>query len=158
MFKKVVLLAAVALPVLATSAYATDVDDTLSFEATISGSCTNVVGADINFGAAINSLSTAIDNSTTMTVNCTSGVPYTIGITSGGNGARYLGDGAGNFIDYELYSDAGYTSIFQAVGASVYGATGTGADQTHTIYARLPSQATPAVGTYNDTVTVSVRY
>lgn len=158
MFKKVVLLAAVALPVLATSAFATDVDDTLDLSAEITGSCTNVVDAPINFGSTIVSLSSAITASTTMTVNCTTGIPYTIGITTGNNGGRFLADGTGQFIDYELYSDAGYSSIFQAVGTSVVGTTGNGADQSHTIYARLPVQTTPAVGVYTDQVLVTVRY
>jgi spore coat protein U-like protein len=43
-------------------------------------------------------------------------------------------------------------------GGALVSATGNGADQTFTIYGRVPAQTTPAPGTYTDTVTVTVTY
>lgn len=160
MLKKVAFLAVAALPVFASSAYATDVDDTLGLTATITSSCTNVVGADINFGAAIISVASPINASTTMTVNCTTGVPYVIGITNGAQGNRSMSDGATHTLDYELYTDNSYAvgSIWPTIATSTFGGTGSGADQSYTIYGRLPSQVTPVAATYTDSVTVTVRY
>lgn len=160
MLKKVAFLAVAALPVFASSAYATDVTDTLGLSATVISSCTNVVGADINFGGSIVSISSPINASTTMAVNCTSGVPYVIGIDNGAQGGRVMSDGAGHTLDYELYTDNSYSvgAIWPNISVSSFGGTGTGSDQTFTIYGRLPSQITPVSATYNDTVTVTVRY
>jgi spore coat protein U-like protein len=155
--KKVAVLGAIGVSLLATSANA-DVTDNLNLQATITGTCTVNNGADINFGAAILSLSAAVTASTTVDVNCTNTIPYTVGISNGANGNRFLADGGGNFIDYELYSDAGYATRFENIGTSTVGGNGTGAVQTYGIYARIPAQTTPPAGTYTDTVVVSVRY
>lgn len=161
MSKKVALLAAVCLPFLATSASATDVTDNLNLQATIVASCTVTVGVDIDFGAALVTLASNVDAATTADVNCSNGTPYSIGIGNGNNGNRFMhfNDGVNDhFIDYELYTDVGRTTRFENIGTSAEGGTGTGAVLTHNIYARIPSQTTPANGTYTDVAVVSVRY
>lgn len=159
MFKKVALLASASLPLLASSAYATDVTDTLDLQATIVASCAVTVGANINFGGAIVTLANPINQSSSVDVLCSNGTPYTVGIDFGLNGNRVLSDGASHTIEYELYTDAGFSTIFPTISASSIGATGDGVNpDTYDIYAQIPSQTTPVNGTYTDTVTVAVRY
>jgi spore coat protein U-like protein len=73
----------------------------------------------------------------------------------------------GNFISYNLYSDAGYStpwttgatnSTCTTVGQCYIG-TGTGSAQTLTVYGKVPTVAVaPAAGSYTDTVTITVTY
>lgn len=161
MFKKVVLLAAVCAPMLATSASATDVTGSLDVQATIVASCLMTVGSNIDFGSTITSLSSPVTNGTSVDVDCSTGTPYKIGISNGGNYSivqgRRLYDGTANYVLYDLFVDAGYATTFPNIGP-VSNPGGTGPGNSHTVFARIPSQTTPVNGTYTDTVVVTVRY
>jgi spore coat protein U-like protein len=62
-------------------------------------------------------------------------------------------------IDYSLYRDAGRSQVWgDESGTDTLDSTGTGDAQVHTIYAKVPIQTTPPVGTYEDTVTIVVHY
>jgi spore coat protein U-like protein len=87
---------------------------------------------------------------------------YTIGLDQGTTtGAsisqRLLVNGAAT-INYNLFTSAAYSTIWGNSGGALVNSTGNGADQTFTIYGRVPAQTTPAPGTYTDTVTVTVTY
>ncbi|MDB5699793.1 MAG: Spore coat protein, partial [Alphaproteobacteria bacterium] len=66
-----------------------------------------------------------------------------------------------NTLNYVLYKDSARTSIWGdgvAPTASITG-TGTGAAQANTIYGRVPgSQGTVPIGSYADTVTVTISF
>jgi spore coat protein U-like protein len=65
----------------------------------------------------------------------------------------------GATVNYTLYSDSGRTTVWgTTIGTNTVAATGSGAAQSYTVYGRIPAQTTPAPGTYNDTVTVTVTY
>lgn len=115
----------------------------------------------------------ALAGTSTISIKCTKNAPYTIALDKGlGTGAsfttgRLMTSGA-NTLVYNLYTTAGYTSVFgDTTGGSVTVAgTGNGvaagtAAQTVTVYGQLPDSATnqgAAIGAYADTVTVSVTY
>ena len=132
--------------------------------APISGSvapiCTVTAGT-LGFGSYVQtaaSLSTAL-----VTVNCSNGAPYQIGLGGGlnllGTTRRMAGPGAER-LSYELYSDSGRTIAWGdggALGARV-AVTGNGANQARTVYGRIPAGQAPAPGSYADTVVVTVEY
>ena len=75
--------------------------------------------------------------------------------------------GPSNYLNYNLYTDSGYshlwttttstTSCTGGTNTCVLG-TGTGLNQNVTIYGQVPAQTAPAVGTYSDTVVVTVTF
>jgi len=117
---------------------------------------------DVDFGtrtrqtAAINT-----DATGSLSVNCSSGTPYTIALNGGLNAngtSRRMLAGA-NYASYVLYQDSGYATPWgdgTTFGTTVSG-TGTGSAVATSVYGRLTSLNFPA-GTYSDTVTATVTY
>lgn len=104
-----------------------------------------------------------IDAQADISVQCTNTTAYDVGLDAG-NGAsgtiatRTMENGAAA-VNYQMYSDAGRTTNWgNTVGTDTVSGVGTGAAVTHTVYGRVPPQATPAPGTYTDTVTVTVTF
>jgi hypothetical protein len=105
-----------------------------------------------------------VDATGTVSVNCTTGVGYTIKLDVGaGAGAtfasRKMTPGA-NLLNYSIYDSAGRTSVWgDGTGATVtVASTGTGAAQSISAYGRIFGAQTPPPGTYTDTVNVTVSY
>jgi len=137
---------------------------TTSFQVsvTLSATCTINSASALNFGNQ-GILSTNVDQTSTIQVTCTNTTPYNIGLDAGtGTGAtvttRKLTSG-GATVNYTLYSDSGRTTIWgTTIGTNTVTGTGNGTGQNYTVYGRIPTQATPAPGTYTDTITVTVTY
>lgn len=155
---------ALLLPALAQAATA---GNSFQVTATVTSACT-VSGTTLNFGASIDPLATAtpLDATSTLSVHCTNTTPYTVALNAGSNaggasnfGARTMKSG-NNTLGYQLYLDAGRSSVWGDGTASsgTSAGTGTGSAQTLTIYGRLPSLANVVPGSYTDTVTVTVSY
>jgi spore coat protein U-like protein len=133
-----------------------------SWSATVNSSC-YVSATSINFGSA-GALSSNIDTTGTVSVQCTNTTPYKIamsygtGTGAGVGGARYLSKSGVQFA-YNLYKDAARSVIWgNNLGVNTNDATGTGANQNFTVYGRVPAQTTPAAGNYTDLITVTVNY
>ncbi|MGA7297474.1 MAG: spore coat protein U domain-containing protein [Rhodanobacteraceae bacterium] len=152
---------------IAASGYATmaaAATDTTSFDATITiqDSCDANVATvnDLNFGTRTFA-DTNISSTTDISVKCTTDASYTIGLTaaSGGTGSRTM-SGPGTSIGYEMYSNAGHTSVWgDTIGTDTVADTGNGTSQTHTVYGLVSSiPGTASAGNYSDTVTVTVTY
>ncbi|MCA9507889.1 MAG: spore coat protein U domain-containing protein, partial [Myxococcales bacterium] len=101
-------------------------------------------------------------SSGSISVQCTNLAGYSIGID---NGSNFLVNRrmafSGNFINYELYQDSGYTQVWGDIssGNEKLLQVGDGAVQAHTVYARIPSGQSPAgAGSYSDQVTVTVNF
>jgi spore coat protein U-like protein len=63
------------------------------------------------------------------------------------------------FVLYGLYRDAARSQAFgNTIGTNTAAGTGTGLSQTLTVYGRVAPQATPAPGTYADTITATLTY
>ena len=135
---------------------------TFTVSVTITATCTINSASTLNFGTQ-GVLATNVDQTSTIQVTCTNTTPYNIGLDAGtGTGAtvatRKLTSGAAT-VNYTLYSDSGRTTVWGAtIGTNTVAATGNGAGQNYTVYGRVPSQTTPAPGTYTDTITVTVTY
>jgi len=137
---------------------------TASFTVTITivATCTINSTATLNFGNQ-GILSTNVDQTSTIQVTCTNTTPYNIGLDAGtGTGATVTTrkmTSSGVTINYTLYSDSGHTTVWgNTIGTNTVSATGNGNAQNYTVYGRVPSQTTPAPGSYSDTVTVTVTY
>jgi spore coat protein U-like protein len=114
-------------------------------------------------------LTTAVNGSSTVSVTCTGGSPYSIAMDNGSNasGSQRRMISGGNFLSYNLYVDAAHTSPWStATGASnctttgdCFLGTGNGSAQSVNIYGVVPTTATaPPSGTYTDTVTMTITF
>lgn len=114
--------------------------------------------ADLNFGSR-SSLDSVADATTAISLTCTRDASYSIALSNGINGQRNMKLNAGAaLVRYELYKDAARSSVWGAGLIDSVVGTGTGGAQTFTVYGRVPSQTTPAVGAFTDTVTVTVTF
>lgn len=99
-------------------------------------------------------------------VTCTLTTPYTIHLTEGRSGdllARGMfGSTNGNYINYQLYVDNNRKTVWGngSSNTSSNGGTGSGATQTHVVYAQMTSNGpgTIIADTYTDTIQISIMY
>ncbi|WP_106439364.1 Csu type fimbrial protein [Yersinia pseudotuberculosis] len=99
-------------------------------------------------------------NSGAITVQCSNGTSFNVLLSSGQSGNtnnRYLSGGpSAQQVSYNLYTNATYSVIWDdVVGVSQ---VATGQVVTIPVYGLVPAQSTPAVGTYTDTVQVTVSW
>lgn len=147
-----------------TAAVAATVTTTFNVQITITNACTIVSATNLNFGSVGVIGASGVDATSTITVQCTSLAPYTIGLNAGiGSGAtvasRLMTSGASNTVSYSLYQDAAHSLVWgPTIGTNTVAGTGNGASQAITVYGHVPSQSTPAAAVYNDTITVTVTY
>ena len=142
---------------------------TMPVQMVIAASCT-VSAATLDFGTqTLIDIGTDIDTSALLTVTCTNNQPYNVALNAGlhdaagGITARKMKIGATtDTINYQLYRDSGRTQVWGVTTAGtpdVVSDTGSGDAKTHEVFGRVPSgQTNPKVGTYNDTITVTVNY
>jgi spore coat protein U-like protein len=107
----------------------------------------------------------AVNNSTsTVSVNCTSGTAYTVGLSTGlATGAtvtnRSMTSPGSALLHYGLYSNSGHTINWgNTSGTNWVSGTGNGAAQPLTVYGQIPAGEYVTPGSYTDTITVSVTY
>ena len=140
-----------------------------SVSVTLQPSCTMSV-AGMNFGTTPAPIANNVTTTANITATCTYTTPYSIGLDNGlyaSGGQRRMKSTSGYFINYNLYVDSGYTEPWSAASSSTTcsnGAgtcelnTGTGSNQNITVYGLVAPQASPTVGSYSDTVVVTLTY
>jgi spore coat protein U-like protein len=140
----------------------TTIDSNFGFTvtATVAKQC-SVTATTLDFGTVGLLLANTLGTST-IGVQCSAGSAWNVGLDKGSNGAsittRKMASGA-NLVGYQLYSNAARTTVWgDAVGSNTVAGSGTGSVQNLTVYGSVPAQTTPAAGTYNDTITVTVTY
>ncbi|MDW5316411.1 spore coat U domain-containing protein [Rhizobium sp. PL01] len=130
---------------------------------TITGECKINSAANLNFGS-VGIISTNLDASSNLVVQCTNGTSYNVGLDAGiGSGAttavRKMTGPNAETVSYSLYTDAARGIVWgNTIGTNTKAATGSGAAQTYTVYGRVPPQNAPTPGAYADTVTVTLTY
>lgn len=128
---------------------------------TVINSC-NVNATSVNFGSS-GVLTSNKDATSTLTIQCSSTLPYTVSLDGGNSGAsdptqRKMAAGPNN-ITYGLYQDAARTLPWGAtVGVDTASGTGSGLAQNLTVYGRIAPQTTPQPASYSDTIIVTVGY
>ncbi len=135
--------------------------------ATVETNCT-VAANNLSLGS-VAAGATPASNSSSVFVTCSDTTPYFVGmaplnVTSTTGAGTMKGTGANtNTITYQLYSNAGLSSVWgntatsTAVGNGVAGA-GIGTAQTLTVYAKATGSTDVQPDTYTDTVQVNVNY
>jgi spore coat protein U-like protein len=108
-------------------------------------------------------LSSNIDATSLLSVQCSISLPYTVALNGGNSGAsdptqRKMSNGATQ-LTYGLYRDSARSLPWGGTtGTNTVSATGTGAVQALTVYGRVAPQTTPAPATYQDTIVVTITY
>ncbi len=137
---------------------------TLTVSATVASACL-ISNGTLAFGVYDPSSSTALNGSTTVTLTCTLGTAYQIGMAAGaGSGAtvslRKLTSGA-NTLGYRIYRDSGRTLNWgNTPGTDTLDATSSAVTlaNTITVYGQIPTGEAVPTGTYADTVAITVTY
>ncbi|WP_400767134.1 spore coat U domain-containing protein [Methylosinus sporium] len=110
-----------------------------------------------NYNGAVNQTTSAI------TVSCTNGTAYTVGLSKGLYGAstttrQMKAAGSAALLNYSLFSNAGYSVNWDDVAPGWVSGTGTGAPQILTVYGEIPAGQYSTPDAYSDTITVTVTY
>jgi spore coat protein U-like protein len=133
---------------------------TFTVSASVLSNC-NIAATNINFGSQ-GVLAANIDMTGSLSVTCTAGTAYNIGLDDGHQNAgptgRAMSLGA-NKVGYGLYQNSARSLVWgSSIPSNTVGGTGTGSAQPLTVYARVPPQATPPAGVYTDVIVVTVTY
>ncbi|MCS4273574.1 MULTISPECIES: spore coat U domain-containing protein [Raoultella] len=96
-------------------------------------------------------------------VACTPGMAVSIALDYGVNGGsatqRYMVNGSGNTLAYQLFQDINRSSVWGTNALAYSVASFPNTTQTYTVYGRLfATNGFPAQGSYTDTVTVTLTY
>lgn len=140
----------------ATPALAASTSTTFTVSATVVASC-SVSASNLAFGSYTGTAN--VDQTSTISVTCTNGTDYSVALNDGANASgstRRMVNGGTNYLTYEMYSNAGRTTVWNA--ASPVAGTGNGSAQSITLYGRVPSGQNVPAGSYSDTVQVTVTY
>lgn len=166
MYCKIALLAAVAVPALVAgvpAANASTAQTTMAVTATTLSAC-SVVALPLVFGNVNQVSGTATDSQTTLTVVCTPGVNYSVGLDQGAHavgGTRNMQAALGTAtIPYNLYSDSTRTTAWgNTVNTDTVSGTAVVLPGIYNVYGRVPANAPlVGIGAYTDTVTVTVTF
>jgi spore coat protein U-like protein len=136
---------------------------TFQVQIIITNACSIGSASALNFGSQ-GTLAAAVAATSTVSVNCTLTLPYNISLDAGtGSGAtvaaRIMTGPASATVGYSLYQDITHLLVWgNTIGTNTVAGVGTGLSLPYTVYGNVPSQATPAAGTYTDTITVTVTY
>ena len=122
----------------------------------------NVTTQNLNFG---NYMGLEVDLTTTVTPTCSTGVPYTVGLSAGtSTGAtattRKMTTSPGaETLAYSLSQDAAHSINWgDTVPTDTVAGTGTGVAQPLTVFGRVAAGQFPAPGRYSDTITVTLTF
>ena len=140
----------------AAAAHAATATNTFQARIQIIADCQVTSPTDLDFGSS-GLLNANVDASSTFNVKCTNGVSYSIGLggSNDSGGVKRMSNGT-EYVSYQTYSDSARSTTWD--NSNTVAAVGTGNDQSYTVYGRVPPQTTPSVGTYTDTVTITVTY
>jgi len=148
-----------------TTASAATSTATLPVSATVTNNCT-INTTPLVFGSydpvAANA-SANLDGTGGVAVACTKGATATIGLGLGGNASgasRRMGDGASNFLTYELYQDTGRSTVWGNLGANLVSpaAAPSKAPRNFTVFGRVAADQDVPAGNYGDTVVATVNF
>jgi spore coat protein U-like protein len=140
---------------------------TVAVSGSVNSSCLTPTTANLGFGSYNPLAAAAKTATTTISVVCTYSTPLTVslsaGTTTGGSiGQRLMvRSGAANTLRYNLYTSSAYSTVWGngTTGSTVHG-TGAGMNTSvaFTVYGQIPANQNVPVGTYNDTITVTIEY
>lgn len=132
---------------------------TIAVSATVLSFCT-IAALPLAFG---NYSQAVLAAASSVTITCTLGTPYNVGLDVGtGTGAtiasRKMTFGA-NLLSYGLFSDPAHSVVWgPTIGTNTVVGTATGLPQILPIYGQIPASQLVGPGAYLDTITATVTY
>lgn len=160
----------VAIAAMSGTAIAGTATSNLAVSATVAANCTIDASAGLAFGTydpIVTNKSTAAPGSGTISTTCTNGASATITLGQGANAAsgstdaaplRRMLSGTTNYLNYQLYSDSGDTTVWGNTSATGKSVTGTGAAVSTTVYGSIAAGQNVPAGSYADTVVATVTF
>jgi spore coat protein U-like protein len=137
---------------------------TFTVSASIVDSC-DVQATNLAFGTYSPSSSTAHNGTSTISVYCTVGTGYSLGLDVGTGGGVYTArkmTAGGSQLLYNLYTSAARTTVWGDGTASTGTVSGSGAGLlsavSHTVYGQIGINQDSAPGTYTSTITVTLTF
>ncbi len=156
--------AALAMACVGSQAVAATDDATFSVTASVLAAC-DVQATNHAFGTYSPASGTPLDGSSTVSVYCTVGTPYTLSLnvgTGGGTFASRKMTSGSNELLYNLYTASNRTTVWGDGSGSTNTISGNGTGlltaATHTVYGRVTTAQDVAPGSYTSTVTVTVTF
>ena len=124
-----------------------------------SGTTCTVASPGVVFGSYDPFSAVALDITGTITVTCNTSAPSTISLSPGGGtyASRKMTSGA-HTLNYNLYTTTTRTIVWGdgTAGTSTVAANGTIVAKT--VYGRIPALQNAFVGSYSDTITVTIAF
>jgi spore coat protein U-like protein len=160
------LIATLLVPVVADAVVYSNGNKTATFDVTmkIVADCT-IAAAPLDFGQSQGVLATSVTGNTTLAVTCTNTTLYNVGLNAGsGTGssiaARTMSGTGGNTstVSFNLSQTSGGVNWGNTQGTDTLSGTGSGSQQTLTVYGSVPAQTTPQPDTYRSTITATIYF
>lgn len=132
---------------------------TFTASATVGGDCT-IQPATLAFGPYDPLAGTARDGAATISIACTRGTPYRVGLGAGSHPAgaiRQMAGTGGELLQYELFSDSGRTTPLPPT-ATIGGTAGSSAAIPISVFGRIPPGQDVAADDYSDVVQSIVNF
>lgn len=123
-----------------------------------SATCTlNVQG--VSFGTYDTFGNVAVDSAGNIAVSCDVATAYAISLSPGGGSyaSRAMASGA-HTLNYNLYSDAARTIVWGDGTGGTATVSGNATSANHTVYGRIPPAQNAYVGSYSDSITVTLTF
>lgn len=138
---------------------------TFPFTATASvpNHCQFNIVTNLAFSNVAGSISANQDQTSTIGLTCTNRTPWQLGLNNGqnavGNLRRMRLGTTGNYVNYELYRNAGRTLRWgNTLDTDTLTGTGSGLTQTIDVFGRVPPPQTVPAGDYKDVITVTMTF
>jgi spore coat protein U-like protein len=134
-----------------------------NFNATakVVSACLLGTASALNFGPVSGLLRNDADQLSLLRLTCTNRSAWQIGLNNGQNANGTLRRMVlnGHYVNYELYRDSQRTQRWgNTLDTDTAMGSGSGAEQTLSVYGRVPVQAAASAGVYSDVITVTVTY
>ncbi len=133
--------------------------DGFTVSATVTASCT-VSASPMDFGLSTGTINDPIDSAALLSVSCTNGAAYSIGLDGGQSptaSGRTMTSGSGG-LAYGLFQDAGRSAPWGLTPGTTASGYGSGKTDTLPIYGRVFGDQHATTGLYSDTVVIVITY
>jgi len=153
-----------------TAIFAGTATDNMAVTTDVGISCTITV-ADLTFTSYDPTYGVDNDSTGSVTSTCTTGGAVVLTLGQGANAdssstdaapirrmVGTTGAAAGTFLNYGLYQEGGRTTVFGNTSDTGGSFTATGGADVTTVYGRIPKEQAAAVGSFADSVSVTLTY
>ena len=153
-----------------TAIFAGTATDNMAVTTDVGISCTITV-ADLTFTSYDPTYGVDNDSTGSVTSTCTTGGAVVLTLGQGANADSSSTDAApirrmvgttgaasGTYLNYGLYQEGGRTTVFGNTSGTGGSFTATGGADVTTVYGRIPKEQAAAVGSFADSVSVTLTY